>query len=415
MDEPLFYGHRSRNPRACALPLTELASDVARRLKLVRSFFPNVIVGDIEPLTLFDESNLSSDLDAWIDAYAQATGEKLGFFHADLDWRLPWIPIVTAAIPALRRRAVPFGVIYNANGGTLSDQDEATSMLQHAVSVEIDKAFSPDQVIFQSWTTTPHRVLPETDMDSFTGILASYVRDRTALTVTRKVGQLVGQLTDSGGKGVPRARVRLQSLDLTGPGNYHTLTSHGLVPEDAKSALLAIRINRECRCARNSDIALRKFQFAEPRASQNPLQGVSLYRNADWQIAGNADVGFSVPPGMDQTSIAIRARSDETAQLNQVTHFPVTAGSEFDFSFELRSSEASNDSGLVAVIFLGTSGREISRAVIPIRTSYRDGPSQITDTQGRFAFKVPPIDPSSQLRIEFKGTKSLFPSAAEIN
>jgi hypothetical protein len=387
---------------------------VARRLATARSYFPNVAVGDIEPLGSFATETIAADLSAWFSAYQAATGEPLAFLHADIEWQLPWKEKLTAALPVMKSHHVPFGVIQNPAGRNLSDADHAQAIWQRAVALEVEDGYRPDQVIFQSWTTSPRRVLPETSPESFTGMVASYLRERSALTVTRGNDQVVGQLTDSDGKGVPQAQVRLQSLYVTGPGSFRTLHSHGVVPPDARSALVAIRINRECRCSKDSDIALRRFQFTELQGLQNPLQDASFYRNADWQIAGNAEVSFSMPPGSDQASIAIRAGHDRAAQLNQATHFPVVAGSRF--SFELRSSAASDDSGIVAVIFLGPNGREVSRQVVPIRAAYADGPTATTDDQGRFSFEVNTLRDvrGDQVRAIFGGRESLFPSTARV-
>jgi hypothetical protein len=279
--------------------------------------------------------------------------------------------------------------------------------------VEVEQDYRPQQVIFQSWTTSPAHVLPETSRDSFTGILAAYVRKRTVLATVQTTGVLAGRLTDSDGQAVERAQVRLQYVDRDGPGAYRQVQTTGRFPPEAGSALIAIRINRECRCAAHADIALRGFRFVELQNGRDLLRGVSLANKSDWRIAGDAEVGFQGPP--EPSSITIQATRNQTAQINQAVHMPIAGGSQFTFAFELRASEASNESGFVAVIFLSSEGREISRQVIPIVAAYRDGTVQITDSQGRFTFNHARTDHRVRTRIEFGGTKTLFPSAAEVD
>lgn len=51
MDEPLLIGHLLKAPGTCNFPLTDLANNAATNLKKFRRIFPNVLIGDIEPIS----------------------------------------------------------------------------------------------------------------------------------------------------------------------------------------------------------------------------------------------------------------------------------------------------------------------------------------------------------------------------
>ncbi len=417
MDEPLYFGHAIQRPDACRTPVAELAANAAKRLAVAKSYYPNVKVGDIEPIASFEATTLAGDLDAWMNAYKAATGEPLAFMHVDIDWHLAWKEKLRAAASVVRSHQIPFGIIYSPEGHNPSDAEQARGILQRIVAIEVDTGIQPDQAIFQSWVETPHHVLPESDPVSFTGIIATYLRGRSTLSVTRQGTKLVGQLTDANGKGIPHAQVELALLDRKGAGRFGSLHAEGTVPANARSAMLAIRVNQECHCAKDSDIALRDFRFTEAQEPKNPLQGLSLYGKSDWQYAGHAQVGFAATAEADKSQITIRAKPDETAQLNQATRFPVAAGSKFEFGLQLRASEASDDSGIVALIFLGADGREVSRQIIPIHAATQHVDTATTDADGRFTFvgsSLPDVS-NSRARVNFEGGQSWFPSSAQIH
>jgi hypothetical protein len=84
MDEPYFWGHRYSGPTACHESAQAIAKAVAESVRLVRKYFPNAQIGESEPV---DPSRPWVDeLAAWADAYQQATGEKLAFMDADVNW-----------------------------------------------------------------------------------------------------------------------------------------------------------------------------------------------------------------------------------------------------------------------------------------------------------------------------------------
>ena len=74
-------GHLFSGRNSCRSSITEIAGDVAQKVKEVHSVFPGAKIGDVEPVGGGGPSWLA-DLQQWFSAYRAATGEELGFFRA---------------------------------------------------------------------------------------------------------------------------------------------------------------------------------------------------------------------------------------------------------------------------------------------------------------------------------------------
>jgi hypothetical protein len=184
MDEPLYYGHdfdryddKNRNPahRGCHLTISEVAGDVAARLKQVRSVFPNVKVGDAEPFTEFPDSQWETELSNWFDAFHGATGEPLAFFGLDLIWVKPWQSRMPKLVALLRSKGVPLHVIYDGSSVAGSNAVWISQAVQRFQQFEGELGIKPDGAVLQSWAAWPSRALPETDPNTMTGFVLQYV------------------------------------------------------------------------------------------------------------------------------------------------------------------------------------------------------------------------------------------------
>jgi hypothetical protein len=175
MDEPLYYGHVFSGQGACRSSITEIASDVAQKVKGVHSVFPEAKIGDIEPVGGGGLPWLA-DLQQWFSAYRAATGEELGFFRADIQWNRPWHDDMQALSELLHRRGVALQVIYNGNAR--SDSVWIDEAAQRFKEYESGRRSLPYAVVFQCWTPNPTHVLPETDPQTLTGLVKRYVQWR---------------------------------------------------------------------------------------------------------------------------------------------------------------------------------------------------------------------------------------------
>jgi hypothetical protein len=175
MDEPLFYGHFFNGTNACHSPVDELIADVADKVKQVRSQYPEVQIGEAEPIMAVTQFGLA-DLEKWLDAFQAATGKPLSFLRLDMDWTAQWQPQVIAVAQLLKRKGVQLQVIYNGFDRDGSDQAWISHAVAHAQAFEA--AVKPGVVVIQSWATYPKRVLPETDPSTMTGLIDQYLSMR---------------------------------------------------------------------------------------------------------------------------------------------------------------------------------------------------------------------------------------------
>ncbi len=149
MDEPLYFGHifgRAGDRVGCRLPIDALARDVAEKLRQVRSVFPKVRFGDVEPFPIGSDTWLA-DLTAWFDEYERATGEKLAFFRLDVQWLRPWQGLIPALKQLLREKGIPLQVIYNGSGQDLSDAAWTGNAVSHFKEFESGGRPTPDAAL----------------------------------------------------------------------------------------------------------------------------------------------------------------------------------------------------------------------------------------------------------------------------
>jgi hypothetical protein len=170
MDEPLWYGKYYNGKNACHSSIDAISADVAKNIKSVRVVSPGIIVGDIEPVPQAQVPDWSSEILKWLTAYKAATGENLAFFHADVIWQQPWQPFVSSLAPNLRNAGIKLGVIINGTGDEAADQTWFTNTMEHCRQVK-ERFPQLDELIFQSWTTFPTRVLPESAPATMTNLV----------------------------------------------------------------------------------------------------------------------------------------------------------------------------------------------------------------------------------------------------
>ena len=105
MDEPLWYGHHYDKKNACQSSYEDLARDVAQKVVMLRAVFPDVKIGDIEPLG--SSGDWTNEIIQWAQAYRAAVGQPLSFVDADINWSGPaWHQQLTALAKGLRGTGV---------------------------------------------------------------------------------------------------------------------------------------------------------------------------------------------------------------------------------------------------------------------------------------------------------------------
>ena len=180
MDEPLWYGHEWNGKPgivACHLPIAEIARQTAEKMRQIRSVFPNVKIGDIEPMGVNHDqiAGWPRDLSTWIDAYRTAMGEPLDFIMADVVWLGPdWQNVLRdfAAMAASRRMRL--AIIYNGQATDPSDAAWVDEAEEHFKFVEGQMGLKPAIASIDTWMERPDRLMPETERDTLTNLVLRY-------------------------------------------------------------------------------------------------------------------------------------------------------------------------------------------------------------------------------------------------
>jgi hypothetical protein len=172
-DSPYFFGHVYDGPNACHWSEWKIAKAVRRYVKRIRTWFPKVVVGEIEALAPGVEP---ADLERWMDTYKRATRTRLAFLQLDLDFGRPrWAAESHRLQEAAHARGASFGIIYFGDG----DTDEAwTAEAEQRFREYEASGTGSDHVIFQSWVDKPDYVLPETKPYTFTWLINRYFAPR---------------------------------------------------------------------------------------------------------------------------------------------------------------------------------------------------------------------------------------------
>jgi len=226
LDEPYFFGHFYDGPKACHWSAEKIATEVDEFIQAVKEIFPEVIVGDTEPLT---GPAGAKEYQEWLETFFSVNGYHLAFLHMDIDWSRPKWPQEVGSIEEYGNQiGVPVGIIYNGNGFDPTDEAFLSATGERVKKLELAAGVQPDHVIFQSWSDKPDRVLPETEEYTFTGFIARYFTDKENLGYRRE------------GKGANIAlgkSVRFSNLidDMTGElamdGDFGTLWNSGGGPK----------------------------------------------------------------------------------------------------------------------------------------------------------------------------------------
>ena len=238
-DEPFGFGHLLDAPGACQWSARKVARYLAEFVNMTREVFPDAVFGGNEPLWARPQAS-PEEVAAWVDAYAEATGEPLGFLHLDMEWSWPgWLDRAVAVRAALAGRGVRVGYIYN--GGEIADQEGwIAAAAERAFLLESRSTVPPDDAVFQSWFDQPDRTLPDNDPSTFTGLVNRYFRPHSTIEIG---GDAAGVVRSD--KGAPIAGVPVRASLLPDAGATRTDRVSATVPANARKAVGIFRVNGE--------------------------------------------------------------------------------------------------------------------------------------------------------------------------
>ena len=375
-DEPLAHGHFYEGENACSWSVERVAEEVAAFVAMLRKVEPDIVVGDIEPAWAGPEIG-ADEIALWLDAYEEAAGEPLGFFHLDVDWTRPGWPEVAREIEdAVRSRNVPFGIIYNGGDDTGSDAEWVQLSAERAYAYEQEWGGLPDHVVLQSWQFHPQRVLPEDDPTTFTGLVGRYLGRRTAVEAEVGDGAVGGRVVTTSGDAVPGAVVAVTAQPLDGA--RQTLVIESVVPEGAEFGELGIRINTEGAGPGPADLRIYQVGYTEADEPVNRVPDPDFGYLAQFDLEGIAVVASDTGDG---TMLRLTAQPDKEINLGS-DRFAVTPGARYRLTVEAAVPEASAASGYVGVVFLA--GAELERHTVPLAPVAEEAGSVTADKEGRF-------------------------------
>lgn len=176
MDEPVWFGHivdkvSKSNGNGCRYSVPEIAEKAAAKIAVLRRYFPDIKIGDIEPVSARAPGGPQSidDILTFENLLREKTGAAPVFFHADMAWAFQgWQPLLETLATRLRASGVRFGVICDGDptaGGNDAWVDQA---VERCRKVAANPRTRPEDFIVQSWEPLPTRMLPETDPGSLT-------------------------------------------------------------------------------------------------------------------------------------------------------------------------------------------------------------------------------------------------------
>lgn len=179
LDEPYFFGHFYDGPHACKWTDQHIAQEIDKYIQAMRMVFPDVRVGDTEPLA---GAAGAAQYQAWLVAFHAVNGYNLDFLHLDVDWSRPDWPQEVKAIEEFGQvRGVPVGLIYTGNWLDANDEAWLSFAGERVKRFELESAGKLEHILFQSWHDKPDRVLPESDPYTFTGFIRNYFLDKASL------------------------------------------------------------------------------------------------------------------------------------------------------------------------------------------------------------------------------------------
>jgi hypothetical protein len=178
MDEPLFFGHFFSGHDACHWGIADIARNAAPNVKQFREQFPDIEIGDTEPVNNMKDGDWLDALREWLEDYRRETGTPLAFFHDDMIWREPIAARTRQLTQLLDSQGIKFGVIINSRGDVDSDQEWLASAKRNIDEYRASALKAPDQIIVQSWKPFPTHVLPESDPLTLTHLVNYYFDGR---------------------------------------------------------------------------------------------------------------------------------------------------------------------------------------------------------------------------------------------
>jgi len=176
MDEPVWFGHvvdklAKTSGRGCRYDIPEVADMAAAKIAVLRRYFPDIKIGDIEPITARASGGPQyvEDVLTFENLLRRKTGAAPAFVHVDMAWTFQgWQALLETLATRVHAGGARFGVICDGDVNAGGNEAWVAQALQRCRQVAADPKTRPDDFIAQSWEPLPTRMLPETDPGAMT-------------------------------------------------------------------------------------------------------------------------------------------------------------------------------------------------------------------------------------------------------
>lgn len=392
-DEPIWFGHYSSDPGTCHRSASDVADRVAALVQPYITAFPDITIGDIEPIpALLTQNDWKSTFLTFVKHFREVTGKQIVFLHTDVSWRVPDMQEnLRALMDFAHSMHMRFGVIYNGDGADSTNFAWVADAIGHFEQTEADGSILPDDALFETWDKFPERIFPITDTSALGFTVESYLRPRAQINAHYSGGHLTGQVYTASANPVQYARLQILAAGRRPEDTELYHVTSGVIPPTARSAILGLRINSECYCSGFNDIVIGKITLEE-------LQ--SNWKTAAWFDPYNEALGR-----MNQLWSGLHVTSKNLTKNSRV-HLSVPAGQAFGFNSQpfqvtptrpfrmtvsLGSPTATGLFGAVIVIWLNDRGEGIGRSYITLSPDDDKRPIgiAITDANGHFNYTIP--------------------------
>lgn len=301
---------------------------------------------------------------------------------------------------------IPFGVIYNGQG-----EDSNSSWLQ-AARIRTAKCEAtvgtPDIIIFQSWNPYPQKLLPETDRDAFTSLIDNYFETPTTMTATVARGVLTGRLTTKSGAPIRGATIHAEVKPLQTSGSLSTYTLSGAIPDGTVTAVLGIRVNRECPRQGDCDIRVTDVHVETDTAQPCVMAFAQPSDLDNWSQLPSQQPGQNV--ALEDGTLHIQMDAAHGMILNsKPLPIPLTGNARLVVRATIPTSSVGT--GAFILVFLAPK-KEITRQSIPFDVPATELPDASTDKNGRWAQPLP----SGQVQVhgQFDGDTTYWPADVSV-
>ncbi len=392
MDGGLWYGHYATGEQECHLSLEQTIAQVALTVETFAAAFPGIVIGDIEPtVPLTREPGWQEAFKAYKQGLEAASGAKISILQLDIAWNNGgWKQAVTEETALARSLGMQIGYIYDGDGEDRSDAAWLGHARRNIAEMEGGLGLVPDQAIIASWNLHPtHSVGPALG-GTLASLLAYYAEPATRIAIAEHGRTIAGRLTD--GIDHPRAATQVSlfeaGVNRSSSGLPETKIQ-GVVPANAHTALLGVRINAECLCAGKNDLLFGGLRYDESGSDGRHARETFLPELRHFaQFGGNGVATIRLMP--DRTDDAVHVTTTAAQNLNLTGRpFAVTPGRDFQLSASVLNHLDSDVFGTATIIWLDGEGHGIKRDNIVIPPSLSLVASATTDARGRFSFSRP--------------------------